>query len=145
MSFLKKANAHEECGSYRDKMPSYIANNSTREMQFKIVHRLHVTPARRHKVNPKFSNLCNKCKRLEGTLFNCFWRCSTIQQFCMGVLRELESIFRCPLQLGPKTCLVGMNQELQGAHLLQILLHCARKCILVCWNNRQSPINSTVN
>lgn len=61
----------------------------------------------------------------------------------MGILRELESIFRCSLQIGPKTCVLGMSQELpskfQGAHLLQILLHCARKCILVCWITDRAP------
>ncbi len=129
-------------------MPSYFANNSAWEMQFKIVHRLHVTPAQRHKVNPKLSNLCNKCKSLEETLIHCFWSCSKIQQFWTGVLRELENIFCCSLQIGPMTCLLGMNQELpsrfQGTHLLQIVLHCARKCITKV-DNRPSPFNSTVD
>lgn len=124
-------------------MPSYLTSNSAWEMQYKIVHRLHVTPVQRHKVNQKLSNLCNKCKILEGTLIHCFWSCSKIQQFWMGVVKELEKICHCSLEIGPKTCLLGMNQELpsrfQGTHLLQILLHCARKCILVCWITDQVP------
>ncbi|MCI4388158.1 hypothetical protein PGIGA_G00082340 [Pangasianodon gigas] len=66
-----------------------------------------------------------------------------IQQFRKGVLKELENIFHCPLQLGPKACLLGIGQEFpfkfQGIHLLQILLYCARKCILVCWIIDQTP------
>lgn len=66
-----------------------------------------------------------------------------IQQFWMGVSRELEKIFSCTLQLGPESCLLGMNRELplksQGTCLLQILLHCARKCILVCWITDRAP------
>ncbi len=74
---------------------------------------------------------------------HCFWSCTKIQQFWTGVLKELENIFCCSLQIGPMTCLLGMSQELpprfQGTHLFQILLHCARKCILVCWITDQIP------
>ncbi len=118
-------------------MPSYLANNSAWEMQFKIVHRLHVTPTQRHKVNPKLSNLCNKYKCLEGTLIHCFWSCTKIQQFWTGVLKELEKFFLL-LVTNRTNDLFALHESGTPAQISRdppssILLHCARKCILVCW------------
>ncbi len=51
-------------------------------IQFKVVHRLHYSKLKLHKIYPTISPLCNKCKTLEGTLFHSLWSCSKIQPFC---------------------------------------------------------------
>jgi len=52
-------------------------------------------------------------------------------------------IFSCSLQLGPKICLLELTEELphgfKGGHLLQILLHCACKSILLLWITDITP------
>lgn len=68
------------------------------------------------------------------SLIHCFWECFKVQQFWSG-----DFI----LQFGPKICLLGLMQELlysfKGTQLLQILLHCARKCILLQWIMVMTP------
>lgn len=124
----------------------FLASNSAWEMQFKIIHRLHITPVSRHRMDPSLSNLCNKCQNTGGTYIHCLWDCHYIQEFWNNILGEIDKIFGRPLQLNAGTCLLGIlsfNTKLllksRGILLLQILLHCARKCILLLWITDKPP------
>lgn len=120
-----------------------LASNSTWERQFKILHRIYITPEKRHRMFPALSNLCNKCQSAVGSLFHCLWSCPHILQFWESVIDKLRLIFRYQLQLGARTCLLGLNDELpdnfRNRDLLHILLHCARKCIMVLWISDRVP------
>lgn len=54
--------------------------NRLRETQYKILHRLHITPVSLNKINPSLSPLCTKCN-LEKSYFHCFWECKLISRF----------------------------------------------------------------
>ena len=54
--------------------------NRTRAIQLRIIHRLHISPNRRH-----------ACKTDTGTLTHCLWSCTKIQRYWSGVLQEIEN------------------------------------------------------
>ena len=45
--------------------------NRAKSIQFKILHRMHISPNRRHHFNPTLSPMCLKCKTEIGTLTHC--------------------------------------------------------------------------
>lgn len=118
-------------------------SNSAWERQFKILHRLFITPEARHKMNPTLSELCMKCQSAVGSLIHCLWSCPLIQQFWSTITQQFNVIFKRHLHLGARTCLLGLNDELpadfRNRDLLDILLHCARKCILTLWITDKAP------
>lgn len=106
--------------------PSYLADNASWEMPFKILHRLHITLAHRHKMNPNLSSLGNKSQVAEGTLTHCFWRCFKVQQFWSNWGQSSPAL--CTYS---RICLQEVPQGFKGTPLLRISLHCARKCTLL--------------
>lgn len=62
-----------------------LFTNKAREQQFRIIHRLQMTPIKRHRFNPSFSKYCVKCKTAEGTYFHCIFDCPVINDFWVKV------------------------------------------------------------
>ena len=120
-----------------------LLSNSYWERQFKILYRLFISPEARHRMNPTLSELCVKCKSATGSFIHCLWSCPYIQQFWSTIIQQFSIIFKCHLHLGARTCLLGLNEELpagfRNRDLLDILLHCARKCIMVLWISDKAP------
>ena len=92
---------------------------------------------------PALSDFCPKCQIATGSFFHCLWSCSLILQFWNTIIQQLTLIFKRHLHLGPRTCLLGLNDELSAdlhdRDLLHILLHCTRKYILVLWISDKAP------
>ena len=92
---------------------------------------------------PTISEMCTKCLSAVGNLFHCLWSCPLILRFWTSVIDKLCAIFKCQLNLGPRTCLLGLEEDLPARFsekdLLHILLHCARKCIMVQWISDEAP------
>ncbi len=107
----------------------------TREIQFKIIHRLHISPNRRHFVNPSISPLCLKCKTEVGTLTHCLWSCDRLQRYWFLVLEEMEKIFNMQLDSDPVSLILGIpNKSIVSSakkKLFNILSFAARKNILL--------------
>lgn len=55
--------------------------NCAKSIQFKILHRMHISPNRRHNFNPTLSPMCLKCKTEIGTLTHCLWSCHKLQRY----------------------------------------------------------------
>ena len=94
-------------------------------------------------MNPAISDLCTKCQSAVGSFHHCLWSCPHIQQFWIAIAQQLDKIFKRTLHLGARTCVFGLPDELpadlHNTKLLHILLHCARKCILLMWISDKPP------
>lgn len=66
--------------------------NCAKSIQFKILHRMHISPNRRHNFNPTLSPMCLKCKTENGTLTHCLWSCHKLQRYWSNILTEIEKI-----------------------------------------------------
>ena len=50
-------------------------------IQFKILHRLHYSHTKLHKIFPELSPLCEKCESMEATLSHSFTLCPKLQNY----------------------------------------------------------------
>lgn len=119
-----------------------FSTNRAKELQFRITHRLHITPLRRNKMNPGLSKFCNKCKIEEGSYIHCLWDCVHINKFWGDVLKEINVIVGETVSISPLFCILGMDPpdiSTTKLTLVNILLFCARRCILLKWVSEESP------
>uniref|UniRef100_A0A8C8JD68 N-acetyltaurine hydrolase n=1 Tax=Oncorhynchus tshawytscha TaxID=74940 RepID=A0A8C8JD68_ONCTS len=118
--------------------------NRTRAIQLRIIHRLHISPNRRHAFSPTSSSpQCLKCKTDTGTLTYCLWSCTKIQRYWSGVLQEIENILGVDLELDPVSLLLGLPSRhvtsVGKRRLYNILTFAARKNILLQWISDKVP------
>lgn len=66
--------------------------NRAKEQQFRVLHRLQISPQLRNKMYPKKS-LCMKCITEVGGLLHTIWPCVHIQDFWVKVVSKLHFIF----------------------------------------------------
>lgn len=72
-----------------------------RAIQFKILHRLHISPPQRLFFNSSLSAVCLKCKTDMGTLSHCFWSCHKLQRYGDEIICEMERIFHIIIEITP--------------------------------------------
>lgn len=115
----------------------------TRAIQFKILHRLHVSPHRRHLFSRSLSPVCLKCKTDVGTLTHCFWSCYKLQEYWADITGELGKIFHVDIEMDPLSLILGLpSDRLKAAankRLYNTLTFAARKNILLQWINDRTP------
>uniref|UniRef100_A0A8P4KRJ8 Reverse transcriptase domain-containing protein n=1 Tax=Dicentrarchus labrax TaxID=13489 RepID=A0A8P4KRJ8_DICLA len=112
--------------------------NRLRETQYKILHRLHITPVILNKIDHSISPLCNKCNLERGTYFHYFWECKLISRFWTLISKVVSGIFKVKIEKDPGVFLLGLpsrDLHLTASHckLFEKLLLVARKCILKNW------------
>lgn len=81
--------------------------NRARLLQFKIIHRLQISPSKRHKMNPQTSPGCLKCKSALGTYTHCVWYCPKIQLYWQDILKDMSAIFGTAMTCDPVSLLLG--------------------------------------
>ena len=118
--------------------------NRLRETQYKILHRLHITPVILHKIDRSISPLCSKCKSERGTYFHCFWECKCIARFWKHVAKVISEVLEVEIKRDPSVFLVGLPSKVLHLPsprytLLEKLLLTARKCILLHWIKECPP------
>lgn len=118
--------------------------NRLRETQYKILHRLHLTPYILNKMNRQISPLCIKCHREVGTYYHYFWQCKLIKRFWGTISQELSGIFQVKMRKDPGLFILGLpSSEVTLTHLkfklCDKLLLLARKCILINWITDKPP------
>ncbi len=112
--------------------------NRLRETQYKIFHRLHLTPYVFNKMNQQTSALCKKCQKEVGTYYHYLWHCKLIKRFWGTISQELSGIFQVAIKRDPGFFILGLPfRHLTLTHLqLKLcdkLLPLARKCVLINW------------
>ena len=118
--------------------------NQLRETQYKILHRLHITPVILNKMDRKISPLCVKCRASLGTYFHYFWECRAILRFWKCIALVIGKILNIKLKRDPRLFLLGLpSKTVSLSHtqykLLDKLLLLARKCILNTWIRETPP------
>lgn len=113
-------------------------------IQFKIVHRLHMSKVKLSKIYPEVDPICNRCKQVPATLFHTFWSCSSLTSFWSSIFEAYSSISGVTIDPCPFIGLFGVPSE--ALSLQNPLLNCiayssllARRLILLNWKNDKPP------
>ena len=117
--------------------------NRTKSIQYRILHRIHITPALKNKMDAAVSPLCFKCKAETGNHIHCFWSCVKLQNYWCDIVTELSAIFSVPIELNPMCLLLGLPdnrlRRVEHKRLFNLLTFAARKNILLFWINDAAP------
>lgn len=114
-------------------------------LQFKVVHRAHMSKTKLSNIYPDVSPTCDKCNHSDATLIHMYWMCPKLQKFWHDVFHTLSIILKKDLDLSPTLALFGIAGE-ANAHLVPAELHMvafslllARRAILLRWKGAALP------
>lgn len=93
-AILKRSNNVSKCVTYKI-------------IQFKILHRLYITPDKLRKMNSNVSNLCWRSCGKSGTLIHLLWSCPEVKTFWAFVEEFICKLFKMNRKLSPLVCLQG--------------------------------------
>ena len=116
--------------------------NRTKSIQFRIVHRTHITPVVKNKMDSNISPLCWKCRSETGSYVHCLWSCVKLQSYWSSIVIELTIIFGVPIRMDPMCLILGLPDDriTDSKHIFfNILSFAARKKILLFWNKNVAP------
>ncbi len=113
-------------------------------IQFKVVHRAHISKVKLAQMFSGTSSLCNRCQCAEGTLIHMFWTCPKLEHFWRSIFNTLSVVLQCRLEPEPLVAMFGVApEELQlSASMCKILAFSsllARRAILLKWKNPLPP------
>ena len=118
-------------------------NTNLQLIQFKILHRTHITQYKMKKMGFCQTDICTQCNQNTiDTYLHALWLCSPVQSFWSVVIQQLSSILNCRIPLSPNLCLIGdlttIDLALNRSQPLLVALAIAKKTILLNWKTKQS-------
>ena len=115
-------------------------------IQFKIVHRAHMSKARLASIYPDVDCTCDKCRNNDATLFHQYWSCPKLQPFWGNVFSTLSNILHQDLDPDPVLALLGTagRDDLPltrvECRMVDFALLLARRAILLKWKDAAPPV-----
>lgn len=122
-----------------------MSNNANLQLiQYKVIHRIHLTGDRIFKFHSDSltnTNTCTNCTQsTPDTYIHALWFCSPVHLFWKQVTESLSALLNCCIPLSPSLCLLGdtSNITLHPTYikLLLVALTIAKKTILVNWKSK---------
>lgn len=113
-------------------------------IQFKVIHRLHYSKTKLHRIYPAISPLCDRCKSADGSLTHIFWLCPHIQRYWSKIFKWFSGVYGKDILPDPELALFGCSEtalyftsEEQQALMLGMVA--AKKMILTDWKSSTPP------
>ena len=153
---LKKA-WEEELGLQIDDMVwqeglsriQYCSINARHHLiQFKVMHRLHYSKTKLHRIYPTVSPLCDRCKAADGSLTHLFWTCPKLYVFWCGIFKWFSEMYNCVFKPEPEVALFGYSlsllpQSIPVQHTIMYGMLIAKRLILMLWKSETVPLFKT--
>lgn len=113
-------------------------------IQFKVLHRLHFSKKKLHRIFPNISPICDKCKSEEADLAHSFVFCHKIQGFWNEVFKVLSDVLDQHIDPDPMLIILGHSDYTYSLSSPQqkFLAYClitAKKLLLLYWKNVNPP------
>lgn len=120
-----------------------MTNNANLQLiQFKIIHRIHITEKKMFLMGLRDTDVCSQCT-LGSTddYFHALWTCQSVHSFWISVTTKLSVIMGCEIPLSPSLCLLNNCIEVDNLPInyknpLLISLTIAKKVILQNWKSK---------
>lgn len=113
-------------------------------IEFKILHRLHYSKLKRHRIFPEMLPVCEECNQADADLSYSYVLCPKLQDLWAAIFLFYSSVFRVQLTPDPLLVILGASEtskNLQNAqhHPLSYGLLCAKKLIILLWKRKDVP------
>lgn len=113
-------------------------------LQFKVVHRAHLSKSKLAKMYPQINSTCDRCKTEEATLIHMFWLCPNLEGFWKAIFEALSIIFTVRINPDPLVSLFGVVPEgtqlpFGGKRVVAFTTLLARRLILMRWKDTAPP------
>lgn len=113
-------------------------------IQFKVVHRLHLSKARISIMYPAVDDSCNRCKHSPATLAHTFWFCPMLSGYWSSIFEALTNVFEKPIHPNPLTAIFGIQCEddrlpRTQSNCIAYVTLLARRLILLNWKQATPP------
>ena len=113
-------------------------------VQFKVLHRLHLSASKLAKLYPELDPNCIRCSRDPATLSHMFWLCPKLTPFWTGVFDTFSYMCDRVIDPNPMTALFGVvPQETRipthQAEAIAFSTLLARRLILFSWKKVKAP------
>ncbi|KAI9999558.1 hypothetical protein NQD34_018412 [Periophthalmus magnuspinnatus] len=118
-------------------------------IQFKILHRLHLSKQRLARMFPGVDPSCERCGRDPASLSHTFWECPNITLYWTRIFETLTVILKTPIPMDPITALFGVppanvNLNSKQKNILSYVTLLARRLILLNWKNKNPPTHQNL-
>lgn len=120
-------------------------------LQFKILHRLHLSKLKLSKMFPTVNPLCDRCGQAPASLAHMFWTCPSITTYWVKIFQSLSEILQENIKPDPVLALFGV-----GSAAMELILSnnqknvicfvtlLARRIILLNWKQKNPPAFQTL-
>lgn len=83
-------------------------NTNFQFIQYKIIHRIHITQYKKHKRGLVDTDICSKCiVGVTDNYLHAVWACPPVQKFWLSGIQKLSAILSCGIPPSPSLCLLG--------------------------------------
>lgn len=98
------------------------SNSNIQLIQYKILHRTHITTHKMHLMGLTDTNTCTYCPTITDNHHHAFWNCPPVRQFWSEVMRDLSVILSLSIPLSPTIALLGDLSSLSTPKHLQTFI-----------------------
>lgn len=88
--------------------PKFTACFTIKGNFMKMLYRWYITPSKLAKMYKTDSNLCWRCRELEGTMYHMWWSCKKIKSFWEVICNEFLKMFKLMFTKKPEAFLLGI-------------------------------------
>lgn len=118
-------------------------NTNLQLIQYKVIHRTHITQSKMFKMGLHNIDICSQCT-LGSTddYLHAMWHCQPVHSFWITVTETLSTILSHRIPSSPTLCLIGDFSEIhipqKYRNPLLISLAIAKKVVIQNWKSKKS-------
>lgn len=80
-------------------------------IQFKVLHRLHITNSKLARIYPDANPACSRCKHSPCTLAHMFWLCPVLETFWREIFKFFNEIAGLSIDPNPLMAIFGVRPD----------------------------------
>lgn len=117
-------------------------------LQFKVVHRAHISKAKLSCIYPDVDPCYDKCRISKASLIHMFWSCPSLEKYWKEVFQTLSLILYCNLEPNPLVAVFGTTGDDNTSfspnkrHTIAFASLLARRAILLRWKDSAPPTHA---